>query len=75
MAMIDGIQNKTTPGSALDKPLNSVADVMMVSIGRDENGQASRRQLMESLISDSDFLSRGQVFSNELIDVLCRQLG
>lgn len=75
MAMIDGIQNKTTPGTALDKQLDSASDAMMVSIGRDENGQASRRQLMENLVSDSDFLSRGQVFSNELIDVLCKQLG
>ncbi len=75
MAMIDGIQNKTTLGTALDKQIDSASDAVSYSIGRDETGQASRRQLMESLMSDSDFLSRGQVFSNELIEVLCKELG
>ena len=74
MAMIDGIQNKISPLSALDMKIDMVNDAMTYSIGRDESGQSSRRQLMEGLMSDSDFLSRGEVFSNDLIDSLCRQL-
>ena len=75
MAMIDGIQNKSTTGSALEKRIESADDVIATAIGRDESGNSSRRQLMERLMSDCDFLSRGEVFSNELIDLLCRQLG
>ena len=74
MAMIDGIQNKTSTGSALDKRIESADDVAATAIGRDETGNFSRRQLMEQLMSDCDFLGRGEVFSNELIDLLCRQL-
>lgn len=75
MAMIDGIQNKTTVGSALEKRIEGAGDIIAHSIGRDESGNFSRRQLMETLMSDCDFLSRGEVFSNELIDLICRQLG
>ena len=75
MAMIDGIQNKTTAGSALEKRTEGADDIIAHSIGRDESGDFSRRHLMETLISDCDFLSRGEVFSNELIDLICRQLG
>ena len=75
MAMIDGIQNKTNTGSALEKRIEGAGDIIAHSIGRDESGNFCRRQLMETLMSDCDFLSRGEVFSNELIDLLCRQLG
>ena len=75
MAMIDGIQNKTTAGSALEKRIEGADDITAHSIGRDESGNFSRRYLIEALISDCDFLSRGEVFSNELIDLICRQLG
>ena len=75
MAMIDGIQNKTTTGSTAEKRIEGAGDRIAYSIGRDESGNSSRRQLMETLMSDCDFLSRGEVFSNEMIDLICRQLG
>ncbi len=74
MAMIDGIQNKTSPGAALDKRLQKPEDASDFSIGCNDIESNCRRHLMESLMSDCDFLSRGEVFSNELIDLLCRQL-
>ncbi len=74
MAMIDGIQNKTAPVSALDMQFEMASDAIKYTIGRDESGNSSRHQLMEGLMSDSDFLCRGEVFSDELLDSLCRQL-
>ena len=75
MAMIDGIQNKTSTGSALDRKIEITDDVVSIAIGCDESGNFSRRHLTERLMSDCDFLSRGEVFTNELIDLLCRHLG
>ena len=76
MAMIDGIQNKMSPGSALEKKIETAEDRIKVSIGHIAEGDRTtgRRQLMESLVSDCDFLCRGEVFSSDLIDSLCRQL-
>ena len=74
MAMIDGIQNKTSPGAALDKRLERSEEASDFSIGGNDAESNNRRHLMESLMSDSDFLIRGEVFSNELIDLLCQQL-
>jgi len=75
MAMIDGIQNKMTTGATLERRIEGADDIIAYSIGRDESGNLSRRPLMEKLMSDCDFLNRGEVFSNELIDLICRQLG
>ena len=74
MAMIDGIQNKTAPLSALEKQIDNAITAKTYSIGRDESGNSSRRRLLEELMSDCDFLCRGEVFSIELIDSLARQL-
>ena len=74
MAMIDGIQNKTSPGSALDKRFERSHEATDYSIGTKDAESTGRRHFMESLMSDCDFLGRGEVFSNELIDLLCRQL-
>jgi glutamine synthetase len=74
MAMIDGIQNKTSPGAALEKQIDGASDSIAYTIGMDASGLSGRRQLMEKLMADSDFLSRGEVFSDDLIDSLCRQL-
>jgi glutamine synthetase len=75
MAMIDGIQNKTSPGAALEKQIDGASDSIAYTIGMDASGDSGRVQLMEKLMAGSDFLSRGEVFSDELIDSLCRQLG
>jgi len=74
MAMIDGIQNKASPGSALEKRFERNEEAADYSIGNKDSEGDGRRDLMDSLMSDCDFLSRGEVFSNELIDLLCRQL-
>ncbi len=74
MAMIDGIQNKISPGASLEKAIDSQEDLKPYAIGRAEDGAMGRRVLMEQLMSDCDFLNRGEVFSNELVDSLCRQL-
>ena len=74
MAMIDGIQNKTSPGSAVEKKIETNLDRAPFVIGHDSTEESSRHRLMEGLMSDCDFLNRGDVFSNELIDCLCRLL-
>ena len=74
MAMIDGIQNKIAPLSAFDKQFDIASETLTYSIGLDDSGQLSRPRLMEAILSDCDFLSRGEVFSNPLIDSLGRQL-
>ncbi len=74
MAMIDGIQNKMSPGSALEIKLEAAEDQCNYFIGHEGDREEGRRKLRESLMSDCDFLSRGEVFSNDLIDSLYRQL-
>ena len=64
MAGLDGIQNKIDPGDAMDKdlydlPPEELADVPTVC--------GSLRQAMESLEADTDFLKKGDVFSDDQI--------
>ncbi len=74
MAMIDGIQNKVSPGSALEKKFETTEDRSVFSIGFEGNPVQGRRELKNNLIGDCDFLMRGEVFSSELIESLSRQL-
>ena len=65
LAGLDGIQNKITPGDAMDKdlydlPPEELADVPTVC--------GSLREAMESLDADRDFLKKGDVFSDDQID-------
>ena len=65
MAGIDGIQNKIHPGDAMDKnlydlPPEELKDVPTVC--------GSLRQALEALDGDRDFLKKGDVFSDDLID-------
>ncbi|MBT5051004.1 MAG: type I glutamate--ammonia ligase [Rhodospirillaceae bacterium] len=65
MAGLDGIQNKIHPGDPMDKdlydlPPEELADVPTVC--------SSLRQAMESLDSDRDFLKKGDVMSDDMID-------
>ncbi len=65
MAGLDGIQNKINPGSPMDKNLYDLPpeelDNVPVVCG-------SLREAMESLNADRDFLKKGDVFSDDLID-------
>jgi glutamine synthetase len=65
MAGLDGIQNKIHPGDPMDKdlydlPPEEIADVPTVC--------GSLRQAMESLDADRDFLKKGDVMSDDMID-------
>ena len=65
MAGLDGIQNKIHPGDPMDKdlydlPPEEIADVPTVC--------SSLRQAMESLDADRDFLKKGDVMTDDMID-------
>ncbi|HLU79571.1 MAG TPA: type I glutamate--ammonia ligase [Burkholderiaceae bacterium] len=65
MAGLDGVQNKIHPGDPADKNLYDLPP--------EEDAQiptvcASLEQAIEALDSDREFLTRGGVFSNEMLD-------
>jgi glutamine synthetase len=65
MAGLDGIQNKIHPGDAMDKdlydlPPEELADVPTVC--------GSLREAMEELDSDREFLTKGDVFTDDQIN-------
>jgi glutamine synthetase len=62
---LDGVQNKIHPGDAADKNLYDLApeeDAKIPTVCH------SLDQALEALDSDREFLTRGGVFSNEMID-------
>ncbi len=65
MAGIDGIENKIHPGEAIDKNLYELPQNELDAI---PNVCGSLREALESLQKDNDFLTRGGVFSQALID-------
>jgi glutamine synthetase len=65
MAGLDGIENKIHPGDPMDKnlydlPAEELADVPTVC--------GSLREAVEALDADRDFLKKGGVFTDDLID-------
>ncbi|WP_069094027.1 type I glutamate--ammonia ligase [Methyloligella halotolerans] len=65
MAGLDGIENKIDPGSAMDKnlydlPPEELADIPTVS--------GSLAEACEALDSDREFLKKGNVFTEDMID-------
>lgn len=65
MAGLDGIQNKIHPGDAMDKdlydlPSEELADLPQVAFSLDD--------ALNALDADRDFLLKGDVFSNDLLD-------
>ncbi len=65
MAGLDGIQNKIHPGEPMDKdlyalPPEELADIPTVA--------GSLREAIESLDADRDYLTKGDVFTNDQID-------
>ena len=76
MAIIDGIQNKTSPELALDVRTNNIAEESNEwAIGSTASARLDRKHLMNQLSEDRDFLSHREVFSDDLIDLLCSRLG
>ncbi len=65
MAGLDGIQNKIHPGDPIDKNLY---DLPPEEAARVPHSCASLDEALENLDQDRDFLIRGGVFSNDLID-------
>ncbi len=68
MAGLDGIQNKTHPGEAMDKnlydlPPAELSDVPTVC--------GSLREAIDALQADHAFLLKGDVFSKDQIDAYC----
>jgi len=74
MAIIDGIQNKTPPTPSLDIRINAADGQANWKIGGNPMSGIDRDGLKNRLDNDRDFLSRGEVFSDDLIDVLCGRL-
>ncbi|MCR9254792.1 MAG: type I glutamate--ammonia ligase [Alphaproteobacteria bacterium] len=65
MAGLDGIRNKIHPGDPMDKnlydlPAEELADIPTVC--------RSLREALESLDADREFLTAGDVFTNDMID-------
>ncbi len=65
MAGIDGVQNKIHPGDAADKDLYDLPAEEAAAIPQ---VCGSLREALENLDSNRDFLTRGGVFTNEMID-------
>ena len=65
MAGLDGVQNKIHPGEPMDKNLYDLEPEEAAKI---PHPCASLDEALESLDKDREFLTRGGVFSNEMID-------
>src|ERR1700694_2226050 len=65
MAGLDGVQNKIHPGDPVDKNLY---DLPPEEAKKVPNVCSSLEQALESLEHDREFLTRGGVFSNDMLD-------
>lgn len=65
MAGLDGIQNKIHPGDPMDKNLY---DLPPEEAAKVPNSCASLDEALDNLDRDREFLTRGDVFSNDMLD-------
>ncbi|MDP6719683.1 MAG: glutamine synthetase, partial [Pirellulaceae bacterium] len=65
MAAIDGIQNKISPGDPLDKDIYDLPPEEASSIAKTPG---SLDEALEALHADHEFLLRGDVFTQDVID-------
>ncbi len=65
MAALDGIQNRIHPGSPLDKDIYDLDPAELVDVAKTP---ISLEQSLEALRRDHDFLLRGDVFTEDVID-------
>jgi glutamine synthetase len=65
MAMIDGVENKIDPGQALDRDIYGMSEVELAEIPRTP---ASLRDSLEALRADHAFLTKGNVFCEDVIN-------
>ncbi len=66
MAGLDGIQNKIDPGAPLDKDIYSLSAEELRDV---ERMPASLEESLDALESDHEFLLKGDVFTQDLIDM------
>ena len=65
MAGLDGIENKIHPGDAMDKDLYDLPPEELANV---PTVCASLREALGALETDRDFLKKGDVFTDDLID-------
>jgi glutamine synthetase len=65
MAVLDGIQNKIDPGEPLDKNIYSLAPEELANI---PTAPGSLSEALNALKEDHDFLLKGNVFTQDVID-------
>ena len=65
MAGIDGIENRIDPGEAMDKNLYDLPPQQLANI---PTICSSLNQALDALDSDREFLKKGNVFSDDIID-------
>ena len=66
MAMIDGIQNKIDPGKPLDRDIYEMTRDEMREMGI-RTTPGSLEEAVNALEQDHEFLTRGDVFTEDLI--------
>jgi len=65
MAMIDGVQNKIDPGEPLDR---DIYDMTPEELAETNVAPTSLGEALEALEADHDFLTAGEVFSEDLLN-------
>ena len=68
MAALDGIQNKIDPGEPLDK---DIYDLPAEEAANVPKTPASLSEAIDALEADHQFLLRGDVFTQDVIDTWC----
>jgi len=66
MAVIDGIQNKMDPGEPLDK---NIYDLPPEELAEVESAPGSLEEALDALKDDHEFLLKGDVFTQDVIDM------
>ncbi|HSQ84462.1 MAG TPA: type I glutamate--ammonia ligase [Desulfobacterales bacterium] len=66
MAMIDGIENKMDPGDPLDK---DIYDLPPEELAKVPSTPGSLEEALENLKKDHEFLMKGDVFTQDVIDM------
>jgi glutamine synthetase len=65
MAGLDGIQNRIHPGDPIDKNLYDLPPDELAAV---PTVCGSLRESLKALEEDSDFLKKGDVFTNDMIE-------
>ena len=65
MAALDGVQNRIDPGQPLDKDIYDLDPAELDDVAKTP---ASLEESLQALRDDHDFLLRGDVFTDDVID-------